>query len=200
MGLQFGKKGRPIKEILARKEVIRHGGGGEKQHLYQVRWEDLPDTEISWENKGKLFKCGAEPMVDDYDDILWRAWAGVEQRPLSTEEIVQHLEPFGLPQEVCCDRKISMLSSGQKVKLMFAGALWTRPHLLCLDEPTNFLDTDSVDSLLQAIKAFRGGYAIVTHNETFAKEACSEIWSVADGQVTGAKKIRGKAKLEKTKT
>eukprot|EP00930_Biecheleria_cincta_P007412 TRINITY_DN108626_c0_g1_i1.p1 TRINITY_DN108626_c0_g1~~TRINITY_DN108626_c0_g1_i1.p1 ORF type:complete len:508 (+),score=85.77 TRINITY_DN108626_c0_g1_i1:3-1526(+) len=200
LGLQFGKRGKAIKEILARKEVIRHGAGGEKQCLYQVRWEDSPDTEISWEDKGKLFKCGAEPMVVDYDDILWRAWAGVEQRPLTTEEIVQHLELFGLPQEVSCDRKINMLSSGQKVKLMFAAALWTRPHVLCLDEPTNFLDTDSVDLLLQALKGFRGGYAIVTHNESFANEACNEVWTVAGGQVSGAKKIWGKAKLEKTKT
>eukprot|EP00928_Gymnodinium_smaydae_P049010 TRINITY_DN32852_c0_g1_i1.p1 TRINITY_DN32852_c0_g1~~TRINITY_DN32852_c0_g1_i1.p1 ORF type:complete len:704 (-),score=104.98 TRINITY_DN32852_c0_g1_i1:146-2224(-) len=202
LGIQFGKKSKPVQELISRKEVLKHASGdtGDKEYLYQVRWEGLSDAEISWERKGKLLKCGAEALVDDLDERLWRAWAGIEQRPLSTDEIVRHLESFGLPEEVCSNRKISMLSSGQKVKLMFGGALWTRPHILCLDEPTNFLDADSVDLLKDALKGFRGGYAIVTHNEHFAAEVCTENWTVAEGRISGAKPIWGKAQLSKQRS
>eukprot|EP00927_Polykrikos_kofoidii_P027982 TRINITY_DN24501_c0_g1_i1.p1 TRINITY_DN24501_c0_g1~~TRINITY_DN24501_c0_g1_i1.p1 ORF type:complete len:686 (-),score=109.00 TRINITY_DN24501_c0_g1_i1:274-2331(-) len=201
LGIQFGKKSKPVQKLLERKEQIRHAAGnaGARQYIYRVQWENLPESESSWEGRGKLEQCGAKAMLDDFDDRLFRAWAGVEQRPLSEEEIIAHFAPFGLPEEVVRSRKISMLSSGQKVKLMFGAALWTRAHILFLDEPTNFLDAESVGLLQEALKEFKGGYAVVTHNEVFAKEVCTETWTVTDGQVMGAKKITGKAKAKAKK-
>lgn len=102
--------------------------------------------------------------------------------------------PFGLSEHLLCHQKISTLSSGQKVKLMFGAALWTRPHVLCLDEPTNFLDGQSIEMLQDALKRYRGAYAIVTHNMGFVDEVCNETWTVSDGQLSGAKRIWGKAK------
>jgi len=197
-GIQFGKKSKPIQALLSRMEQVRHaaGNGGAKEFLYEVQWEGLGDAEITWERKGKLLQCGCEAMVDDLDERLWRAWAGVPQRPLSTEEVVRHLSAFGLAEDIVCNRKVAMLSSGQKIKLMFGAAFWTRPHVLCLDEPTNYLDAESVGMLQEALKGFRGGYAIVTHHDRFAEEVADETWTVADGQVSGAKRVWGKAKAK----
>jgi len=199
-GTQFGKKSKPIQALLSRKEVLRHGGAvGEKEFKYEVQWEGLSDAERTWEGLGKILQCGCRAMQEDLDERLWQAWAGVEQRELSTEEVVFHLKPFGLPQEVVCNRKISMLSSGQKIKLMFGAAFWTRPHLLLLDEPTNYLDVESVALLQEALKAFRGGYAVVTHNADFAAGVAEETWTVAGGKVEGAKKIWGNKAAPKGK-
>jgi len=192
-GTQFGKKSKPVQAVLSRREEVT-GKAGAKQWLYEVQWEGLSEAEISWENRGKLNVCGASAMVDDLDSRLWYAWAGVEQRSTAEGEIVKALAPFGLSEEIVKHRKISTLSSGQKVKLMFGAALWTRPHVLCLDEPTNFLDVESVAMLQEALKSFRGGYAIVTHHQNLVEEVCNETWTVADGQVAGAKRIWGKAK------
>merc|ERR1712232_644945 len=109
------------------------------------------------------------------------------------KEVVQHLASFGLSEEIVCQRKVSTLSSGQKVKLMFGAALWTKPHVLCLDEPTNFLDVESVQILQEALINFKGGYAVVTHDKAFAEATSTETWTVAGGQIAGAKKIYGKA-------
>ncbi|CAE8672234.1 unnamed protein product [Polarella glacialis] len=190
LGMQFGKKSKPMQALLGRRETFKGGygesaAGSSKEYTYEVQWEGLGDAEISWERKGKILQCGCEAMLEDLEDRLWSAWAGVEQRPLSTEEILQHLGPFGLPEEICLSRKIGMLSSGQKIKLMFGAALWTRPQFLCMDEPTNFLDLETVALLQDALKGYRGGYAIVTHNESFVADVCTDIWTVADGQVWG---------------
>jgi elongation factor 3 len=62
--------------------------------------------------------------------------------------------------------------------------MWNNPHLLVLDEPTNFLDRDSLGGLAVAIREFKGGVIMISHNEEFVGALCPEQWHVADGRVT----------------
>jgi len=64
-------------------------------------------------------------------------------------------------------KKISVLSGGEKSRVMLGKLLATPANLLLLDEPTNHLDMESSDSLLAAIDAFDGTVVMVTHNEMF---------------------------------
>jgi ATP-binding cassette subfamily F protein 3 len=64
-------------------------------------------------------------------------------------------------------KRISVLSGGEKSRVMLGKLIVTPSNLLLLDEPTNHLDMDSCDSLLAAIDAFEGAVVIVTHNEMF---------------------------------
>jgi elongation factor 3 len=64
-----------------------------------------------------------------------------------------------------------------------AGAMWNNPHLLVLDEPTNFLDRDSLGGLAVAIRDYKGGVIMISHNEEFVGALCPEQWHVADGKV-----------------
>jgi elongation factor 3 len=57
------------------------------------------------------------------------------------------------------------LSGGQKVKVVLGAATWRRPHIICLDEPTNYLDRESLAALISALKEFDGGVLIITHNQ-----------------------------------
>lgn len=58
----------------------------------------------------------------------------------------------------------SSVAGGQKVKVVLAAAMWNCPHLLVLDEPTNYLDRDSLGALADAIKVFEGGVVMISHN------------------------------------
>merc|ERR1712232_844890 len=98
--------------------------------------------------------------------------------------VTMHLEDFGLPEEISNGRKLSMLSSGQRSKVMLAASFWTRPHIVCLDEPTNYLDSDTVEALTRALRQFKGGYVIVSHSESFIADTCEEVWTVADETIT----------------
>src|ERR1700712_4672789 len=62
--------------------------------------------------------------------------------------------------------------------------MWNNPHLLVLDEPTNFLDRDSLGGLAVAIREYKGGVIMISHNEEFVGALCPEQWHVADGRVT----------------
>lgn len=56
------------------------------------------------------------------------------------------------------------LSGGQKVKVVLAAATWRRPHVVILDEPTNYLDRESLAALIESLKTFEGGVLVITHN------------------------------------
>ena len=64
-------------------------------------------------------------------------------------------------------KKISVLSGGEKSRVLLAKILATPVNLLLLDEPTNHLDLESSDALLTAIDEFEGAVVMVTHNEMF---------------------------------
>lgn len=50
------------------------------------------------------------------------------------------------------------------MKVVLAAAMWNNPHLLVLDEPTNFLDRESLGALASAIQEFAGGVIMISHN------------------------------------
>lgn len=56
--------------------------------------------------------------------------------------------------------------------------------MLILDEPTNFLDRDSIGGLAVAIRDWKGGVLMITHNPQFYEALASEIWNVDEGRLT----------------
>jgi elongation factor 3 len=53
-----------------------------------------------------------------------------------------------------------------------------------MDEPTNYLDRDSLGALAGAIKEFQGGVLLISHNNEFTSALCPEVWKVDNGFVT----------------
>jgi elongation factor 3 len=90
------------------------------------------------------------------------------------------------------------LSGGQKVKVVLGACTWNQPHILVMDEPTNYLDRDSLGALAGAIKDFGGGVVIISHHNEFTSALCPETWTVKDGlcDITGAPAVNYKEKLE----
>ncbi len=72
-------------------------------------------------------------------------------------------------------KKISLLSGGEKSRVMLGKIIAKDVNLLFLDEPTNHLDIDSIDALTNAIKAFEGSCIIVTHSEELLRAVCDRL-------------------------
>jgi len=174
---RFGKYGKRVEAVLSR---TRRG----KDWKYEVQWEGLAEKQNTFESIDKLRQMGVERMATALDERLAVTSAGNEDRPLTSREVVRHYENFGLSEEMITLRSVGALSGGQKNKLVIGAACWTKPHVICLDEPTNFLDFETVAALARALRNFRGGVVIVSHNEDFLASICNEIWSVQDNELT----------------
>jgi len=72
-------------------------------------------------------------------------------------------------------KKISLLSGGEKSRVMLGQILARNVNLLFLDEPTNHLDMDSIEALTVAIQNFKGSVIIVTHSEELLRRVCDRL-------------------------
>ncbi len=73
------------------------------------------------------------------------------------------------------DKKVSLLSGGEKSRVMLGQILAREVNLLFLDEPTNHLDMDSIEALTKAITNFEGSVIIVTHSEELLRRVCDRL-------------------------
>lgn len=81
-------------------------------------------------------------------------------------------------------KKISVLSGGEKSRVLLGKLLLSPANMLLLDEPTNHLDMESTDSLLEAVDAFSGSVIIVTHSEMILHALATRLIVFDDGKVT----------------
>merc|ERR1719213_914060 len=68
--------------------------------------------------------------------------------------------------------------------------MWQNPHVLILDEPTNYLDRDGLGALVLAIKDYKGGVLIISHNREFCDGVATEKWIMKGGKL----RIEGESK------
>eukprot|EP01092_Planopodium_desertum_P000322 TRINITY_DN10453_c0_g2_i2.p1 TRINITY_DN10453_c0_g2~~TRINITY_DN10453_c0_g2_i2.p1 ORF type:complete len:195 (+),score=35.59 TRINITY_DN10453_c0_g2_i2:50-586(+) len=94
-------------------------------------------------------------------------------------ELRKHLGKFGLGGDLAT-RPLNTLSGGQKSRAVLAYMTMTKPHLLFLDEPTNHLDIDAIDALVSALKEFKGGLVIISHNQYLIDNLVEELWVCGD--------------------
>jgi len=96
-------------------------------------------------------------------------------------ELRKHLDKVGINGPKA-DTRMKSLSAGQRSCVMFAKITFVCPHLLIMDEPTNFLDLESVDSLISATNKYKGALLLVSHNRVFLKKCATHYLSVVPGK------------------
>lgn len=165
---------RIIDEIISRKKL-------KQSYEYEVSFKNLSSSENVWVPRDELVKRGFEKKVLEVDTREAQRLGLL--RPLVRREIEKHFADFGLEPEFVSHNSMRGLSGGQKVKIVLGAATWRRPHVICLDEPTNYLDRESLAALIGALKVFEGGVLIITHNKDFSESICTEVWAMRDGHL-----------------
>ena len=150
--------------------------------MYEMRKTCVGKTQ--WEAaytinaNARLYPPYVMKLVRNYDEKMKAMQSGMEVRPVSTAEVLKHLRDYGITEDLGRSN-IQGMSAGQKSRLVLCAAMWSKPHLIALDEPTNYIDNETLNVLVHALKAFKGGVVTITHNEAFVDQVCNEKWVVA---------------------
>jgi len=81
------------------------------------------------------------------------------------------------------DKKIRVLSGGEKARVALAKTIISKSNFLMLDEPTNHLDMHSVDLLAEALNNYEGSLILVSHDRYFISKTANKIWEIIDGKI-----------------
>lgn len=165
------KETRVLEKIIARRKV-------KKELHYEVKWKNKSMDFNTWYSRELLIKKGFLKLIKLLDTKL--ASSQQQGKSLTSKNVEEHLKNVGLDSESSTHSRINDLSGGQKVKVVLAACTWNCPHLIILDEPTNYLDRDSLGALAKAIKNFEGGVVLITHNKEFADATTKVTWVIAN--------------------
>merc|ERR1719378_746060 len=168
-----------------------------KKYIYEVKWMHKSMENNTWVERDTLLAMGYSKIVGKKDEQEAAA-AGLLTKSLTQPGVEQALKDFGLDAEAASHQPLASLSHGQKVKVVICASCWQNPHIIILDEPTNYLDRNGLGALVKGLEAFQGGVVIISHNQEFCDKVCTQKWIMEKNAKTGAGNLReeGEIKLD----
>ena len=81
------------------------------------------------------------------------------------------------------EKKIKVLSGGEKARVALAKTIISKANFLLLDEPTNHLDMHSCELLIEALNKYEGTFILVSHDRYFISKTANKIWEIVDHEI-----------------
>lgn len=171
-------------DLNSRVALVGPNGAG-KSTLMKLMCGDLEATEGEVTRHHHLRIARFHQHLTEQLDLSVSAieWMCREFGNIKAQEMRKIVGRFGLTGK---SQVIPMyqLSDGQKRRVVFAWLSQKNCHLLMLDEPTNFLDMETIDALAEGIINFDGGVVLISHDFRLINQVAEEIWVVDKGTVT----------------
>merc|ERR1711904_360150 len=165
-----------------------------KKYIYEVKWMHKSVESNSWVERETLLEMGYSKLVGKKDEQEAAA-AGLLTKPLTGPGVEKALKDFGLDAESASHMPLGSLSHGQRVKVVICASCWQNPHIIILDEPTNYLDRDGLGALVRGLESYQGGVGIISHNTEFTDSVCQQKWIMEKNQTTGAGNLREEGEI-----
>ncbi|KAJ0907059.1 putative ABC transporter, AAA+ ATPase domain, P-loop containing nucleoside triphosphate hydrolase [Helianthus annuus] len=188
----FGYPGGPILfrnlnfgiDLDSRVAMVGPNGIGKSTILKLISGELQPTSGTVFRSAKVRIAVFSQHHVDGLDltsnPLLYmmRCFPGVPEQKLRG-----HLGSFGVTGNLAL-QPMYTLSGGQKSRVAFAKITFKKPHIILLDEPSNHLDLDAVEALIQGLVIFQGGVLMVSHDEHLISGSVDQLWAVSEGRVT----------------
>merc|ERR1719183_1536785 len=159
-----------------------------KKYIYEVKWMHKSVECNTWVEREVILAMGYSKLVHKKDEQEAAA-AGLMSKPLTQPGVEKALKDFGLDAEAASHQPLASLSHGQRVKVVIFASCWQNPHIIILDEPTNYLDRDGQGALVRGLESYKGGVVIISHSTEFTDSVCQQKWIMAKDPNSGSGRL-----------
>ncbi|WP_394175940.1 ABC-F family ATPase [Thalassotalea litorea] len=163
-------------EVGEKIAVIGENGIGKTTFLRTLMNEIQPDSgEVKWSENANIAYY-AQDHADDFEqDMTLFDWMSQWKNPGDDEQIVRGFLGRLLFSQDDIKKSVKVLSGGEQGRMLFGKMMMQKPNILVLDEPTNHMDMESIESLNIALEKYEGTLIFVSHDREFVSSVATRV-------------------------
>jgi ATPase subunit of ABC transporter with duplicated ATPase domains len=160
--------------------IIGPNGIGKTTLLRCLAGDLAPDHgSIKWAEKAKLGYYAQDHASDFSENIEMMEWMTNWRGPSDDDQVVRGTLGRLLFSGDDVKKKVKVLSGGEKGRMLFGKLMLAKPNVLLMDEPTNHMDMEAIESLNTALDLFKGTLIFVSHDREFVSSLATRIIEIS---------------------
>jgi len=171
-------------EVGERIAIIGENGIGKTTFLRMLMNEvgyESTSGELSWSENVNIGYYAQDHEYEFENDMTLFEWMSQWRQPTDDEQAVRGYLGRLLFSADDINKSIKVLSGGEKGRMLFGKLMMHKPNILVMDEPTNHMDMESIESLNMAMEKFEGTIIFVSHDREFVSTLATRIIELKKG-------------------
>ena len=143
---------------------------------------ELDAGQVKWAENASIGYYAQDHAHEFAIDMTLFDWMSQWKKPGDDEQAVRAMLGRMLFSQKDIDKSVKVLSGGEKGRMLFGKLMMEKPNVLLMDEPTNHMDMESIESLNMALEEYPGTVIFVSHDREFVSSLAQRLWAMsADG-------------------
>ncbi|MGI9894454.1 ABC-F family ATPase [Vibrio natriegens] len=177
-----------IFEVGERVAIIGENGVGKTTLLNTLAGVLEPRTgAYKWSENSNIGYYAQDHAHDFAEDLNLTDWMGQWRQEGDDEQVVRSFLGRMLFGQDDIKKSVKVLSGGEQGRMLLGKLMMHKPNMLLMDEPTNHMDMESIESLNTALEQYKGTLFFVSHDRVFVDSLATRILEIRDGKITDFK-------------
>ncbi|EDL51232.1 ABC transporter, ATP-binding protein [Vibrio mediterranei AK1] len=177
-----------IFEVGERVAIIGENGVGKTTLLNTLAGELEPKTgEFKWSENANIGYYAQDHAHDFEEDMNLTDWMGQWCQEGDDEQVVRSFLGRMLFGQDDIKKSVKVLSGGEQGRMLLGKLMMHKPNMLLMDEPTNHMDMESIESLNLALENYKGTLFFVSHDRQFVSSIATRILEIKDNKISDFK-------------
>jgi len=171
-------------EVGERVAIIGANGVGKTTLLKSLMGELTPDTgAIKWSENTNLAYYAQDHAHEFEEDKSLYDWMSYHGKEKDDEQVIRGTLGRLLFSTNDIDKSVKIISGGEQGRMLFGKLMLQKGNIMLMDEPTNHMDMESIESINMALEMFPGTIFFVSHDREFVSSLATRIIEIKDGEV-----------------
>ncbi|WP_047043974.1 ABC-F family ATPase [Vibrio mexicanus] len=177
-----------IFEVGERVAIIGENGVGKTTLLNTLAGKLAPrGGEFKWSENSNIGYYAQDHAEDFEKDMDLMEWMGQWRQEGDDEQVLRSFLGRMLFSQDDIKKSVKVLSGGEQGRMLLGKLMMHKPNMLLMDEPTNHMDMESIESLNNALEQYKGTLFFVSHDRVFVDSLATRIIEIKDNKITDFK-------------